>query len=216
MVRYNDVPLLLSAAPFEVQPTLQLCTDAGAPVDYHSIGVGSLAAAKSCPTLTSLAQDRHVVLIGTAGVFGPFHHIEVVTTTEVHWLPTSDRTGQSYSIKGVCPPLYLRPSSVVTGARRLEQCVTVCSPSISCTPSFEKSVLKQANLDQRKGRRLIENLELYSIAEELDTVAKDFTILLAITNEIGAEAHRQWKNNFARAAELTAKTYADLFLQQEQ
>ena len=198
-------------APFEVQPTLHRCASAGAKVDYESIGIGALAAAKACHHLATLAKSRLVVLIGTAGVFGPFRHIEVVTTTEVHWLPTSDRTGQSYSVEGSCPPLHLKSSAIAT-ASRLEKCVTLCSPSISLTSDLEQTAHRQTASEQIKGR-LIENIELYSVAEELSRVSKDFTILLAITNAIGPLAHRQWKENFAAAAELTAKTYADLFLQ---
>ena len=192
---------IVSAAPFESEPTLKLLTVAGVTNTYSCVGVGALQSAKNAGKTASVCCDQNVVFIGTAGIFGPFNDIEIVRAQFVEWLPPCVRHGIAYSIPKDNGP-YDLPKSLQE-FQHLRAAHVICSPTITTLPSFAP---KAAN----PGTVWVENLELFSCFREIIAVAKSFTVLLGITNSVGPMGHTEWQANHHDAAVKTANLFLHL------
>ncbi len=185
--------LIVSAAPFEAKPTLDLMLSKGVDVAYESCGVGALEAARRSPALRQAAKGRNVLFLGTCGSFyAPNKICELVTAASVAWLPTCVRHDLAYQVQGSDLPISLPPPFAKI---QLPRRAVVCSPAISVSSRLPLSF---------DPPNTVENLELYSCAEALLVDAESFSVILAVTNEIGPGAHSQWKANFQLAAQSTA------------
>lgn len=191
--------LLVSAVAFELEPTTKLLAAAGVPHSVATLGIGALEAAKSCHRIASLSEHKHVIFMGTCGAFRGFQQPTVYRIRQVHWVPTGERLGQAYTVKDTAPPLTLSRHNPLYDD--LPSADAVCSPAISTTAELPEGFQIKPPV--------LENLELYSVAAEIQAVAQSFTALLTTTNAIGKEAHNQWRNNFKPAAELTAVEVAE-------
>ena len=56
----------------------------------------------------------------------------------------------------------------------------------------------------QEGMLCVENVEAYAFLSALGATAKTVDVLLAVTNAVGKEAHQQWQQHHAQAAQLTA------------
>ncbi len=188
-------PLFISAAEFETQAFAK----AGFPCFY--VGMGALNAAKTANTLRKVAVNQDVVFVGTAGVFGEFSEPLLVRAHKAVWSPVCERHGLSYTVKGTAPDIALPPPHPF--AEVLPPATVMVSPTISLDPF----------LPQRGDENIVvENLELYSVAQELIEVSRTLTIILGITNAIGTNAHSEWRANFAKAADMTFEFVKDRWL----
>jgi hypothetical protein len=186
--------IILSAAKYEAQPTLDQLQENGIESAFISIGVGALNAAKNAATISDHCEGKHIIVIGTCGIFGDFSKPTLITTNNVHWQPTSVKTGEAYLIKGLHEQILLNKETQIS--RDLTPKATICGSAISL------------NEDPPSGFALndaVENLELYSCIEEIHNKALTLDVVLGITNQVGPAAHAQWKSNHSALAEMTAK-----------
>jgi len=184
--------VLISAAPFERNDAVAALKKR-AEVLSLDCGIGSLAAAKAAAALADQCRQRHAVFIGTCGSFAEFTAPYLITTTKVIWQPTGERLGLAYGLPQTTPALAL--AAPRAWCRSLPLRTVVCGPSISLEP----------RLDSPDAAACVENLELYSCAGEIQAASRSFTVLLCVTNAVGASAHSQWRQHAAAAAALTAE-----------
>ncbi len=189
--------LIISAVDFEVIPLRRLLHAKNINLDFFCFGIGALNAAKNHNKIRENVRGKDVIIIGTCGAFQPFSGVRLVTSHQWLWLPTSERLDKSEPIENLHPPVDKESSLLFSD---LEPCKTLCCNNISTTNFISNSCKKKYQLSDSL---LLENLEIYALAEALET-AQSVHVCLAITNEVGEMGRRQWKENFKAAAELTA------------
>lgn len=192
--------IVISAVDFEIRPLLDQLAKSGRNCSSMHTGIGALAAAASAREIASRAQGAHVVFIGTAGTFGEFKKPWLCTARRVCWLPSGERTGISYGIPvGHLPCESLSPDHSLG----LEAKTVICSPSISLTRDFAACWS-----DQLDPHECVENLEIWSCIRGLKQTVQRIDVILGITNQVGPDAHAQWKKWHLDAAEMTASHVA--------
>ena len=186
------VPLLvLSAAPFEAKPLLDLLTGHLIPHEYLSFGIGSIASAWGAQQLAEKCQDKSVIIVGSAGCFHPFHAPYLIKTKTISWKPRCVSEKLSELIEGHELPWD-------SGGKRWLS-FPIPAADVHTTPGI--SVTKPSLFDGD----IVENLEMYSL-RPIYLASKTFDAFLVITNSVGPEGRALWKENFKAGAELTAKT----------
>jgi len=170
--------------------------------DYTPSGIGALNAARSSNEIARLAEGRDVIFVGTAGIFGPFAQPSVYLTERVFWEPTCVRRGEAYTVKDSAPDHICRKPHPAFS--QIPRCTVVCSPAISKVADLPR-IVPDLNLNTTgKTQAAVENLELYSVASEIERAARSFSVLMCTTNSVGPAAHDEWKANFSKAAQTTA------------
>ena len=187
---------VIASAEFEFEPLKNIARSSKIKFHFISFGIGIINASINVQQLSNKLRDKHVIYIGTCGIFSAFERTSLLQATEVRWLPTSDRTGHSQSIENLHPSFMLPSSNI-----RLPTCSVITSPTISLSDYSIPAVQEKLPANQN----IVENLELYPIAKELRLVVKRIDIILATTNSIGPTARSQWKENYKEAAITTAK-----------
>ena len=187
-------PIIVSAAKFELDPLANALQEKGLNPATRLVGIGPLNSAKRARQVAEYCRGRNVIFIGTCGVFGKFSKIYLVRAHEVHWLPTCERIGLSYTVKDSAPPITLPPSPLY--CRQLPEKKVICSPGISLVSKLP---------DFLPSDQCVENLELYSCIGEIAAQAASLAVILAVTNSIGPDSHTQWRQHFAAAAGATAE-----------
>lgn len=188
--------MIISAVDFEVRPLLDKLALSGRNTPAFYTGIGALEAAASARELASAAVDASVIYVGTAGTFGNFVEPWLCTSQRVCWLPSGDRAGISYGIppgKLSCETLSPDP------ALGLPSKTIICSPSVSLSREFSQTWKNHLIAED-----CIENLELWSCIRQLKQKAKCVNVIMGITNQVGSDAHEQWKKWHPLVAEMTA------------
>ncbi len=187
---------IIAAAKFEVEALKNVLEQLGFTPEVHVLGIGALNAAKNARPIAEACRGKNVVFVGTCGSFNHFSKPYLVTGKEVHWLPTSDRMGFSYTIKDTAPSIPLKKRcDLVQG---LAEKIILCGPSISTIGTLP---------EQYAADQCVENLELYSCAAEVSAKAAEFSVVLCVTNTVGPDSHSQWKQHFLSAATETAEYF---------
>lgn len=191
--------LIISAARFEVEPLLKMLDANRVPFTYAATGIGALAAAANAAKLGQLAADKNVIFIGTAGTFGAFDQPFLCAPKRVAWLPACERLGLAYGVpRGQIPLLSVEKKSLISA--ELQSLDVICGPSISLQGGFAEHLASVFVPEQTA-----ENLELFSCLEQIQKAAMTVDVMLGITNCIGENAHAQWKQWHAVAAEMSAR-----------
>ncbi len=183
--------IIVSAAAFESAP---LCAALAARESVATVvcGVGVIAAATAGQRVRSLCRGREVLFIGTCGTFGAFEQIALCRAQTLHWSPTCARVGLSYAVDKT-PPLALDPRSRYDDLPVAE---VFCAPNVSLINNLPAAA--------PAGMLYVENVEAYAFLAALHTAARVVDVLLAVTNAVGRDAARQWRQHHSAAAELTA------------
>ncbi len=195
--------VVISAADFEVSALKALC---GNKFRYLSCGIGSLQAAKREAGLVELCEGKDVIFVGSCGSFGPFTGIELVTVRKVHWLPPCERMGKAWSIENLSPPFEIQEAEI---SKSLPKKVLLASSTISKSAEIQDEMRSLYELPD--DGELVENLELYSLSG-LVGLARSFTVVLAVTNQVGPRGREQWSEHFIAASKITAEFISELWL----
>lgn len=198
--------IVLAAVRFEAEPLLQVLNTKRLDFEFHEIGIGAIKAARSAARLQQVCEGKEVIYVGTGGSFGKFSEPLLVKAGRVLWLPPCLREGISWAIEGIDKPYDLPKSPV--WAQELPERTIICSPTISKTVEMTSNIVAEYELGRPE--KLVENLELYSCAEAICSVAKSFVAILGITNAVGPEGRTQWRNNFKAVADMTAAYISDV------
>lgn len=189
-----DIPLILSAAPFEAAPLVDRLSKHGLKFDYQCFGIGSIHSAWRSKDIAPLASNRPVILLGSVGAFWKFSEPFLVKAREVHWKPTCVVEKRASLIEGIEPPWQCDEKSLFPNFPRQGDIYT--SPAITISESAFKC------------QNTFENLELYSLRPIYDA-SKSFDAFFCVTNEVGPEGRSQWKENFRAGAELCGSVVFD-------
>ena len=190
-------PILVAAAKFELDPLANALQERGHAPELRLTGIGALNAAKKAKAIGDSCRGRDVIFVGTCGTFGAYAKVHLVRASEVLWIPTCERMGFSYTVKDTAPPIALPEPPLF--CRSLPVRRVVCSPGISLVSKLPDGLPADA---------MVENLELYACAGEIAASAQSVSVILAVTNSIGADAHSQWRQHFTEAAGMTAEFIA--------
>jgi hypothetical protein len=191
-------PVLVAAAKFEIDPLMNALQARGHTPEPLLIGVGALNAAKAARAVGERCRGRHTLFVGTCGAFGAAPagqpDVYLVRGSEVLWLPTCERLGLSYTVKGTAPMIPLPGPPAF--CRELPARRVICSPGISLVSKLPEGIAPEG---------AVENLELYAVAGEIAAQAASFAVILAVTNMVGPDSHAAWRQNFVAAAGVTAE-----------
>ena len=187
--------IVAAAALFEASATMKILTEAGVPFTFIEVGIGAIKSAHIAARTTELVRGRPILFLGSCGT-SQFSECQLVTAKSVAWAPADVRHGESYLIPGIEPLITLDAIQANT--------MRICD--ISCSSSITSRAEKKPDI--------YENLELYSTASAWRSVAGMFWSILGVTNQLGPNAHAQWKKHHGDVAHMTAtflKTHLDLF-----
>ncbi len=197
--------LIASAATFEIAP-LRVDFSQDPFVSFFTFGIGAIEAARREGAFLSAAEGKDVWLVGTCGSWSAFSGVSLITTDRLIWLPMCERAKLAESIEGVESSYSLMPGKAVSG---LPVYTLLCGPTISISDFIHPQIQKKFQIESAQ---LAENIELYVCAKNLLSVAKSVHVLLAITNQVGADGRKQWKENFQAAAKITSAFIRDHIL----
>lgn len=185
--------LVISAVGFEAKPTLDMLEKNNIEHEYMEIGIGPINAAKSTTALKEKAKGKNVIYLGSAGSFGEFSAPYLVMVNKVYWMPTAERMGIAKYMEDLHKPI----SIPATGNFDLQAKTVLTSTSVSLDASI--------SLDLPEQSKLIENMEAYSVAAELNEVAESVDIIFGITNGVGPDGSKEWVKNFKKISAMTAE-----------
>ena len=185
-----DSLVILSAAPFEAIPLLDGLKALDQPFEYMSFGIGSIASAWCAQKLAEQCQNKNVVVLGSAGCFGPFKSPYLVKTKSIYWKPRCVSERMCELIEGTDLPWDSRGKTLLSS--------DLPNVHVHCTPGI--SVTSPTLLDPH----IVENLEFYSLKPVFEA-SQTFDSFLVITNAVGPLGRSQWKENFKEGADLTGK-----------
>ncbi len=152
-----------------------------------TVGVGWMAAGQGLERLlTSLPETREVWFVGTAGAY-PYSGVEVGQSCLVKEVKLLD---------GACEMGLARYPSL------MKDQVCHASPPQWGLPQVSVACLLGLTLDVELARRieerqncLLENMELFSLAQACKNKNISWNACLGVTNEVGPQGHDQWKRN---------------------
>ncbi|MBI2602370.1 MAG: hypothetical protein HYW48_04875 [Deltaproteobacteria bacterium] len=193
--------LVVSAAHFEAQATLELLEKRNVPASFFLLGVGPIHAARAEQRLGEASKGKDVIYVGSCGSFYPFEDLHLVSIDRAYWVPPCYRTGISDNLDGLYPPIKFPPGIFSLPKFGLPVKKLLCSPTISRVDHFDERIAKTLPSPDE----LVENMELYVCARALIDNARSVNVILAVTNRVGPEGRLQWKRNFANGAALTAQ-----------
>jgi hypothetical protein len=190
--------IIASAASFETaQLYAEFCNNPS--VSFFYFGIGCLEAARRESKFLSIAEGKEVWVVGTCGSWKPFSGVELITTDRILWLPVCERMGLAESIEEIEPPIFV---SSMDSVSMLPSYTLLCGPTIASSSVIHSQIQNKYQLEDA---RLAENIECYVFAKNLLRVAKKVNFLLAITNQVGPDGRRQWRENFREAAEKSSE-----------
>ena len=192
--------LIVSAASFESAPLARAAKELfGWNGSTIECGIGSLDAAYSAKELSEKLRNLRVLFVGTCGIFGRFSKPSLLRVTNVLWIPSAERAGKAYRVQGTSPEVEISTCDSRL-FRDLPTSACLCGPSISLDSGISPPLVAS---QQNSHTVFTENLELYPVAFWAVKTCNTFDALLATTNQVGIDAHRDWRHNFQAAADLT-------------
>ena len=181
--------IIVSAARYEAEPLLASFPD----WQYIECGVGIFAASVAALRNYQRLIGQDILYVGSCGSFKPFTGIEVVRGDSIVWLPTCERMSASYAVADT-PILSVQCRSEFSS---ISSCQVICSPNVS------KQLTHQDD-------HQVENIEAYAFFYPIHNHIRSAQILLAITNQVGEQAHQQWQANYRQAAKQVQQVVFDL------
>lgn len=182
--------IIVSAAKYEAEPLLASFPD----WQYIEFGVGIFAASLAASRNYQRFVGQDILYVGSCGSFKPFTDIEVVRGDSIAWLPTCERLSASYAVVDT-PVLSLQCRSEFS---TIPSCQVICSPNVS----------KQLT---HQDKHQVENIEAYAFFYPIHQHIRSAQILLAITNQVGEQAHQQWQANYRQAAEQVREVMLGIY-----
>lgn len=201
-------PLLVVAAwapELRALPATSALRRAPWPVARAVVGVGLIEAAAGAARAIAKLRPRAVVLIGTAGRYAGVKEIEiggVASAARLHLASLGVARGDAY----LPPPL---PAVVESSARLRQQIARELPPfDVACPLGITKTRAAARRLAQATGAAL-ENLEAFAVGRAAAAARVPFAAILGITNDVGPDAHAQWRANAEGAAAAACAVVAD-------
>ncbi len=192
--------LITSAAQYEAQPTLDLLDREGIAYDYHELGL-SIDAALNIKNTTDVFSGKDVIYVTSGGAFvNETGKLPYLTTADtVYFSPTSSRLmveGDPSLVLGNCLSTMFPSFEFFNSIKDLPVKKILVSPTISHTTAIEVSGLPEKS-------DVLENMEMYYLKNAFSE-AKNLSVIIAVTNEVGTDAFAQYTKYKGEAANMTA------------
>ncbi len=172
--------------------TEELCGQPG-----QAVGVGLVAAAATMAARLAAETPSGVVLVGTAGGYPGGPPIGTVVTARTVALASGTAAlGLGYV------PMH-PPALRAVALPDLRRAAVICCTAITSDANLALTLGKQGD---------VEHMEAYAVAWACARVGIPFAAVLGISNEVGPDAHAQWKANRAEAqaaAVLAARAWLE-------
>jgi nucleoside phosphorylase len=177
-------------------------------IRIHCVGIGSVEAAANTSKL--LAQYLHnseqslgVLFIGSVGAYdGSVEKLSLVVSSHTAQLDAASMSGKGFVPEAQTTALQADSelSEKVRCGLNSSFCVAgICSPpSITANSILGKEISEATLCDY-------ENLELFGVALASQNLQVPWSSVCAVTNSVGAEAHKQWQQYQELAASQTAQ-----------
>ena len=171
--------VVASAARFEAENLLQVLARQNRVVTFVEVGVGPIRSAAVSMSLRKIVAGRPVLFVGSCGASLFSGSPTLIAADSVEWRPVDVRAGDSYVVQNTET---LKPLSPLNFDHNLPRVQVSCSGSITLKAELKENVF--------------ENLELYSVACSWLGVCQSFSAVLGVTNQLGPDAHLEWRQNF--------------------
>ena len=181
--------IIASAAAFETDALVVNLEKAGVPFTRIFTGIGLTQTSMTCARLADLVFGRHVFFVCTGGVIDAEPIMRIYAARRVYLAPYDIRHGTSELVGQFDPDMTLNGDDLG------------CS-QIDVAGSLGVSVQTDRTDNQD---HLIETMELYGVARAWRHHAKSLSAFVTTTNATGPKAREQWRDNFKKAAQLTAE-----------
>lgn len=178
----------------------------------HPVGIGSIAGAIAATAILTSASPNQaqVIFVGSIGSYDrTVALLSLVLAKESVFADPTIATGQSF-----LPPLTnarLLSNHELTASLQSALPTALLEP-IATTPSITRDE-KQGELLSRYYGSRFENLELHAIASVCSALQIPWASLSCVTNLTSATGHKQWIENRAAAAKITADALLKVFEQ---
>lgn len=159
------------------------------------VGVGPVRAAANAARLIALQRPDRVILLGTCGRYGPGPSLgSVVCGHRCGWAEIGAAAGLAYV---PLPPPLLTADPV----RGLPTVDVLTTGGVTTDPE----VARQLGADWQ-----VEHMETWGVAYAAAEAGVPFSVLLGVTNDVGPDAHGQWKAHRAAAEAAVQAVARDL------
>lgn len=204
---YSDY-VFVSAIPEELAGLAERLPD----LDFLSLGVGNLEA--SLHLLEYLNKNPHkknVFFLGSCGTYNP----------EICPYPGFARGGSCYmyrelsEFKKISHVPDLLPKTTNPGKTTWELSVLQTRPNFpehSVNSPNSLSLVNPSELPDFPGGLVLENMEVFGLARVCEKMNLYFTSVFAVTNRVGREGSREWRENYKVWAEKLNLEIANLLL----
>lgn len=157
------------------------------------VGVGPVRAAVGATRLILGHQPQAVIMVGTAGALCSDHPLSsVIVARRFGWAHSGAILGAGYV---PLPPEDLDADPGLVASIGLPQADVVTVGAITTDAHVA---------DELRKRWQVEHMEAYSVALAAASLGVPFTAVLGLSNQVGPNAHEEWKAN-RHAAESAAR-----------
>jgi nucleoside phosphorylase len=164
------------------------------------VGVGAIDAGVGAARAIARFRPARVVFVGTAGVYprrGAARIGSVLVAGDLVAVATAALRGEAY----VPGPQLVR----ARGSARMSAALLRGLPpprryaTVACPTAITRSATLARRIASKTGATL-ENLEAFAVARAARAAGLEFAAVLAVSNRVGALAHREWRVNHAAAS----------------
>jgi len=164
-----------------------------------SVGVGLVDAAAGTARLLEEIRPGGVILVGTAGLYPAagqgLRLADAVVADEIALLPDVTTGRHTY-----LPEVMSRQVSATPGlSEAIRNAASLAAVDVACPLAITASAPAARNA-AKSSHCAVENLEAFAVARAAAGRNIPFAAVLGIANHVGPAAHREWKQNSARAA----------------
>ncbi|MFM2161878.1 MAG: hypothetical protein RLZZ383_1390 [Pseudomonadota bacterium] len=148
-----------------------------------AVGIGAVRAARGAALALTQCRSEAVLILGTVGAYpGSGLAIgDIVTGCQIHLLDGASALGLAYAPQ---PPAPLQCDQRLQNATGLRAVDVVTTGAITTDPTLARVLGTHGG---------VEHLEAWSIAHAAAEAGVPFAAIFGVTNEVGPDAHTQWR-----------------------
>lgn len=198
--------LILGAFPPEITP-LRRALRGNRGTAFGLTGIGPINAAVAVSKYLAEYRPRHVVFVGSVGaVSTKTKLLSVISAKSASMIDPCELLGKTETLAVGYP--------IIGADRRWLKRMTKLTPELIHAGVYTTVGLTRskslANKIGKDSRGEFESLELYGLAAACKAAGIPWNSIQVVTNHLGPNGHTEWKRNYKKAAEITAKLVPSL------
>jgi nucleoside phosphorylase len=168
-------------------------------IEQAVVGVGPVEAALGTARLLANRRPGCLILVGTAGVYGPTTRGLSIGQVTVARRMTLVSLGTARAMSYWPEPMPIAAESTPRLRARLTRSSRATLVDVACPPAITRTETAARALARATGAS-VENLEAFAVARAAASQRVPFAAILAIANRVGPRAHEEWAAHAAGAA----------------